>query len=118
MAMRFLRSAGLVTFPAFLALAACATDSDSPAGENATLRGEMLATQKCAGCHAVAAGDFSSPNYGAPPFQSFADRADMTPTALRILLGTPHRTMPNIIVSPAEVENLAAYIDSLRSDAI
>lgn len=118
MTARFLFGSCLIAIPALSALAACATQPGASADESAAARGEALAVERCAGCHAVAGGDFSSPNYVAPPFQSFADRADMTPTALRVLLATPHRTMPNIIVAPEEIDDLAAYVDSLRADAI
>ena len=37
-----------------------------------------------------------------------------TSVALKVFLKTPHATMPNIILSEAEIDALAAYILSLR----
>jgi hypothetical protein len=39
----------------------------------------------------------------------------MTRTALAVLLRTPHKTMPNLIVPADGVDDLAAYLDTLRS---
>lgn len=99
---------------AAMAIAACATDRNDDAA-SAAERGRMIADASCAECHAVAGDDAPSPNANAPTFQSFADRPDMTRTALAILLRTPHRSMPNLIVPAEDVDDLAAYLASLRT---
>jgi hypothetical protein len=38
----------------------------------------------------------------------------MTPTALGLLLRTPHETMPNLVLSPDELVDVIAYILSLK----
>jgi hypothetical protein len=38
----------------------------------------------------------------------------MTVAALTVALRTSHRTMPNIMLEPAELDNIIAYIMSLR----
>jgi len=38
----------------------------------------------------------------------------MTETALTVWLRTSHPTMPNIIVEPADMDNVIAYILSLK----
>jgi len=99
---------------ATMAIAACATDRGDGA-VSAAERGRTVAEASCAECHAVAGGAALSPNANAPTFQSFADRPDMTRTALAILLRTPHHSMPNLIVPAEDVDDLAAYLASLRA---
>ena len=72
-----------------------------------------LAEASCASCHAIGA-DGVSPNPEAPTFTALANRPDMTRTALAVLLRTPHRTMPNLIVPADDIDDLAAYLASLR----
>ena len=38
----------------------------------------------------------------------------MTATAIRVFLTTSHPKMPNLILTPAEIANVTAYILSLR----
>lgn len=97
-------------------LAACATGTGETASLSAADRGRAVADASCAACHAVAPGAAVSPNAEAPTFQSFADRSDMTRTALAILLRTPHRSMPNFIVAEEDVDALAAWLESLRAE--
>ena len=95
---------------AMLALGACASTERSP--PDAATRGEALAAASCGGCHAIAEG--ASPNPDAPAFAALANRPDMSRTALAVLLRTPHRTMPDLIVPADEVDDLAAYLATLR----
>lgn len=99
-------------FGAALAVAACASAGTAP--PDAAARGAALAQASCASCHAIAAED-ASPHPDAPAFKALANRPDMSRTALAVLLRTPHRTMPNLIVAPDEVDDLAAYLATLRS---
>lgn len=94
-------------------LAACANTSDTEDGPRAA-DGRDYARSACAGCHAVESGDSASPNPAAPTFQSLADRPDMSRVALGALLRTPHRAMPDLIVSPSEADALYAYFETLR----
>jgi hypothetical protein len=56
----------------------------------------------------------SSPEPTAPPFKDVANTPGMTETALTVWLRTSHPTMPNIIVEPADMDNVIAYILSLK----
>lgn len=100
-----------------IAAASCVSDEDAaPPDSNvsAAARGLSIAEGACAECHAVAAGETLSPDPIAPTFDALANRADMTRTALAVLLRTPHRTMPNLIVDPEQVDDLSAYLSTLR----
>lgn len=40
----------------------------------------------------------------------------MSPLALRVILETPHRSMPNLTLTADELRDITAYIMSLRSN--
>lgn len=77
--------------------------------------GHEYAAQVCAECHNVEAGGSFSPNPDAPSFQQVADTPGMSPRALTVWLRTSHPTMPNFILSTDEIDNVVAYITSLRT---
>ena len=78
-------------------------------------RGETLAVAVCAQCHAVRAGERRSPDVMAPNFTAIATTLGMTDRALRVWLESSHPTMPNIILSHRERDDVVAYILSLRA---
>ncbi len=75
--------------------------------------GAAYAKQVCAKCHAIDQTGIS-PELTAPPFKDVANTPGMTETALTVWLRTSHPTMPNIIVEPADMDNVIAYILSLK----
>jgi mono/diheme cytochrome c family protein len=78
-------------------------------------RGSAVARETCAGCHAVRKGE-RSPNPSAPAFEAIAAVPGMTSIALRSVLQTSHREMPNIILSADDRMNVIAYILNLNSN--
>ena len=62
----------------------------------------------------VVAGLTHSPNRSAPSFEQIARVPGMTPLAVTAALQTSHRTMPKIMLNPAELRNVIAYITSLK----
>lgn len=72
------------------------------------------AKQTCASCHAVLANEQLSPLPQAPTFQAAADTRGMTATALNVWLQTSHPTMPNIVLTQTNRDNVVAYIASLK----
>jgi mono/diheme cytochrome c family protein len=76
--------------------------------------GQALAQRICAECHAVRRGEEQSPIRGAPTFERIADTSGMTSAALRVLLQTPHRAMPNVMLDQDELNDIVAHILSLR----
>jgi mono/diheme cytochrome c family protein len=77
--------------------------------------GHAYATSACAECHEVDAGMSFSPNPDAPSFQEVADTPGMTAQALTVWLQTSHPTMPDFIIKPDDMDNVIAYITSLRT---
>lgn len=77
-------------------------------------RGRALAGRICADCHAILPGAANTPAPGVATFEVIANTPGMTAMALAVWLTTPHRNMPNLILSAQEREDVIAYITSLR----
>jgi tetratricopeptide (TPR) repeat protein len=77
-------------------------------------KGFAYAERICSGCHNILRTDAASPNRQAPPFKEIADTPGMSITALTVWSRTSHQTMPNLVIEPADMDNLIAYILSLR----
>jgi mono/diheme cytochrome c family protein len=77
-------------------------------------KGRILARQVCAECHAVGRQRLRSPNSAAPSFVSVASTPGMTEMALNVFFQTPHRAMPNLILTPDQRTEIIAYILSLK----
>ena len=76
--------------------------------------GYDYASQICSGCHAVQRGGLASPNEKAPPFEAIANTRAMTEMALRVWFQTPHPTMPNLMMTARQKDDVIAYILSLK----
>jgi tetratricopeptide (TPR) repeat protein len=77
-------------------------------------KGLDYAQKLCAACHNVLATEAASPNKQAPPFKKIANTPGMTVTALTVWSRTTHPTMPNLVIDPADMDDLIAYILGLR----
>ena len=95
------------------AFAALATPSFSQELGDAK-RGEDLAKTVCAECHAVEKGQGRSRNGEAPRFQTLATTPGFTPMAFKVALRTSHAKMPNLVLKNQEIDDLIAYIATLR----
>ena len=86
----------------------------SEAGAQDAERGRALAERWCADCHVVApeqgGGDIG------PAFGTVANRKGQTLGGIMAWLFEPHPPMPDLLLSPAEFRDLAAYIMSLREE--
>ena len=56
----------------------------------------------------------ASPNRKATPFKTIANTPGMSVTALTVWSRTTHPTMPNLVIEPTDMDDLIAYILSLR----
>ena len=77
-------------------------------------RGLAYARENCAACHGVEPDQMLSPLPSAPAFAELANTRGMTGAALNAWLHSPHETMPHLLVDPAHVDDLWAYISSLE----
>ena len=76
--------------------------------------GEELARSVCIDCHAIDPGSRGQDITGAPAFQDVADMSSATALSLRVFLLSPHMTMPNFALTDQQIDDLIAYIHSLR----
>jgi mono/diheme cytochrome c family protein len=76
--------------------------------------GRIYADTACASCHAVAPGQLRSPDPKAPTFEMIANVPGMTLMALNVVLHTSHKTMPNLIIESGRIEDLSAYLFTLK----
>ena len=77
--------------------------------------GLAYARQTCVMCHAVEANDKASTDMNAPPFSDIANMPGLTRRAFNAWLHSEHDHMPNFIVEPNRVDDLYAYIASLKT---
>lgn len=91
-----------------LALPASAQDIGDAA------HGRQLAETWCSSCHVVGTATARGTSSGAPPFAAVAAMKSTTPMSLHAFLVTPHANMPDLHLSRDEIDDLSAYILSLR----
>ena len=77
-------------------------------------RGKAYAEQLCSDCHRIGKESVPSADPKAPPFTSVAKTKGMTAMALGVWLQTSHPTMPNIRLKPETMDDIIAYVLSLR----
>jgi mono/diheme cytochrome c family protein len=77
-------------------------------------QGHELARTVCAECHRVEKGQASRKLSPAKAFQEVANNPARSEMSLRVFLRTPHRNMPNLMLTEAETDNVIAYILSLK----
>ena len=80
-------------------------------------QGHDLAKTTCAECHRVEKGQESPKLSAVKSFQDVANNPARTELSLRVFLKTPHRKMPNLVLTEAEIDDIIAYIQSLERRA-
>jgi mono/diheme cytochrome c family protein len=94
----------------FLLLCAAPALAQSEVGNVAD--GQKLVAEACSTCHAVEGPTAASQQ--APPLAAVAQMHSTTSLSLHAFLLTPHPSMPNYRLAPKEVDDVVAYILSLR----
>jgi cytochrome c len=87
----------------------------SPSAREAAAHGHALAEAWCSACHVV---DKFAIAIGqrAPAFVAVAAQPSTTALSIRVFLQTSHEPMPNFILKKQDIDDIAAYILSLRLD--
>ena len=99
----------------FLALSlAMATGSATAQALGDAHEGFVYADGVCSECHAVKKGERVSPHERAPAFEVVANTRGMTEMALRVWFQSPHPSMPNLMLTEKNADDLVAYIMSLK----
>jgi mono/diheme cytochrome c family protein len=74
--------------------------------------GRALAEAWCAECHRV---ERTAPGASVADFTEVANLPSTTALSLKVFLQSSHKDMPNLILKPAEADDIIAYILSLKS---
>lgn len=75
--------------------------------------GRHLAEAWCQDCHAIEAATAGARARG-PDFVAIANRVSTTALSLKVFMKTSHHRMPNLIITPAQADDLTNYILSLK----
>lgn len=97
-----------------IGLLAAAILAPGPAMAADAQAGHELANQWCTACH-VADGASRGADV-APTFNSIANRKDRTAAEMEAWLTDPHPVMPDLKLSRAQIDDLIAYIESLKDE--
>ncbi|MBB5690169.1 cytochrome c [Roseomonas alkaliterrae] len=101
--------------PAALAiLAATALPAAAQTEPGDPLAGRRLAETWCANCHQLAPGMRGPASDAAAPLQAIAQMPSTTSMSLRVFLQTPHANMPDYRLTREQLDDVVAYILSLR----
>ncbi len=76
-------------------------------------QGRQIANRWCAECHDVT-GTMPRLTDGPPSFLTIANQTETTAAGLRAFLHTPHGKMPDLSLTRAEIDDLIAYLLSLK----
>ena len=78
--------------------------------------GEEMARRWCAECHLIGSAPAATVIDGAPPFTAIANDPEKDGAYLRTWLFDPPPPMPKLELSRREIEDLVAYIESLKAE--
>jgi mono/diheme cytochrome c family protein len=76
--------------------------------------GRSLAMRSCSACHVVSERPQQPAVDGVPSFAQIARNPNTTPDGLRTFIQAPHPPMPNFSLSRKQLDEVTAYIMSLR----
>ncbi len=103
---------GMIAFIGLVWMAAANPVAAQMAGDTAT--GHQLAKTWCAACHLVDPEQKTATSNGAPTFAAIAAMKSTTVDGLRVFLQVRHARMPDLHLSRAEIDDVSAYILTLR----
>ncbi len=76
--------------------------------------GRRIAEMTCSACHQIGPGaEPKAAKSGAPSFVDISRMPSTNELAIKVFLRSSHANMPNIILSPEEIDSIAAYIVGL-----
>jgi mono/diheme cytochrome c family protein len=89
--------------------------SGAPLPSESISAGHSLAEAWCKNCHAIEAVTAGARGRG-PDFVAIVNRASTTALSLKVFMKTSHHRMPNLIITPAQADDLTNYILSLKRE--
>ena len=75
--------------------------------------GHRLAEAWCKACHAIEPRTSGTPS-AAPDFAAVANQPSTTELALKVFLRSSHPSMPNLVLTPEQTNDIVNYILSLK----
>jgi cytochrome c len=87
--------------------------SGATAPSESVAEGHRLAEAWCKSCHALDATAGGTSNT-APDFAAVANQPSTTALALRVFLQSSHPSMPNLVLTPGQTDDLVSYILSMK----
>jgi mono/diheme cytochrome c family protein len=99
---------------ALIALAASTLPAAAQTEPGDPITGRRLAEVWCANCHQVAPGAPGPASDAAAPLQAVAQMPSTTSMSLRVFLQTPHANMPDYRLTRDQLDDVVAYILTLR----
>ena len=100
--------------PTMIALMALAPAAWAQGDSTVVAAGRDLGLKWCSECHLVARGQSKPPSDAAPSWYAIAKNPATTEAGLHAFFATPHKQMPNIMLSREETDEIVAYILSLK----
>ena len=97
---------------AMLIVLALAPPAASQPEEGDAMAGRELASELCTACHIVGTERVGSDV--APPFLAIAKDPDVSLAELHGWGGPHHPTLPNLALTPEQIADINAYLESLR----
>ena len=76
--------------------------------------GHRLASAWCSSCHQIEARAPAAANDAVPSYQAIAAMPSTTPMSIRAFLSTSHKVMPDFKLTDTQIDDVSAYILSLR----
>jgi mono/diheme cytochrome c family protein len=101
----------LVSFALALSAAVAAS---SPSAAADVAKGEQLTRQWCVHCHVIAAAPAAGTVQQGPPSLRAVAQGGRSGGQLRAFLSRPHGAMPDLALARSEIDDLIAYIETLR----
>jgi cytochrome c len=87
--------------------------SGAASGTESAATGHRLAEAWCKACHVIEA-TTAGASGAAPDFVQVANLPSTTALALKVFLRTSHPSMPNLVLTPEQTDDLVNYILSLK----
>jgi mono/diheme cytochrome c family protein len=102
----------IVAFVTMLGLLSSATSRAQDTGD--VMEGKKIATTWCSNCHRIDAGGAGQVGDAAPAWAQVAAMPSTTSMSLHAFLMSPHGRMPDFTLTRAQIDDVVAYILSLR----
>lgn len=107
-------TAGLVIAALFAQGAVPGVVRAQPVGEGDAERGRQAAERLCTSCHVTETSSSQTVPAGVPTMRTIANKPDQTAERIAGMLIDPHPPMPNVRLTRDEIDNIVAYLQSLR----